>query len=259
MPQKSNHVDFSNIELVKVAKEKIKPKKALLIVGFPGIGNVSKLAANYIIDNLKLKRIYEIKSIDFPFLVIVDENDVPKEPTWEIYGGKIKHKYFDYIYVFTGDFVLEDTKTNNLMIKFLENEFKRLNVKEIISFAGIATESPKEKLYVLSNDKNKTKLIKKELNLDSELYGFVGYISGMNGAFLKTSITTVCFLIETYAIPYYQGITETKLLIEAINKSYKLKISVKDLEENIQNIKKKIEEINKAETTKIEKTINYIG
>lgn len=251
--------NYSNIEFIALNKLKSKPKKALLVVGFPGIGNVSKLTVDYIIHSLKLKKVYEIKSIDFPFIVIVDENEVPNAPSWEIYGGKIKHDSFDYIYVFTGNFVLEDAKTNNLMIKFLENEFKKLNVKEIVSFAGIATENPKEKLYVLSNDITKTKKIKKNLNLDSELYGFVGYISGMNGAFLKTSITSVCFLIETYAIPYYQGIIETKLLIEAINKSYQLNISTKDLEEHIQNIKREIEEMNKAESNKIEKTINYIG
>src|SRR3989338_10218388 len=64
--------------------------KPLFIEGLPGIGNVGKVAIDFIIDELKAKKIYEITSSSFPHSVFVAENNLVELPTIEIYHKKMK-------------------------------------------------------------------------------------------------------------------------------------------------------------------------
>ena len=64
-------------------------KKAVLIEGLPGIGNVGKVAVDFIIDELKAKKLYEITSDTFPHSVFVNEDNLVELPKIEIYYKKV--------------------------------------------------------------------------------------------------------------------------------------------------------------------------
>src|SRR3989338_8038539 len=65
-----------------------KLNKPILIEGLPGIGNVGKIAIDFIIDELKAKKIYEITSHTFPHSVFVNEENLVELPTIEIFYKK---------------------------------------------------------------------------------------------------------------------------------------------------------------------------
>ena len=53
-----------------------KLKDPILIAGLPGIGNVGKIAADFLIDNLGARKIYDIFSHSFPNSVFVGEDNL---------------------------------------------------------------------------------------------------------------------------------------------------------------------------------------
>ena len=69
-----------------------KLSKATFIEGLPGIGNVGKVAVDFLIDELKAKKLYEITSYTFPHSVFVNEDNLIELPIVEVFyrqsGGK---------------------------------------------------------------------------------------------------------------------------------------------------------------------------
>jgi len=70
---------------IKQIGEKPKLDKVVFIEGLPGIGNVGKVAVDFIIDTLKAKKLYELFSYTFPHSVFVNEKNLVELPTIEIY------------------------------------------------------------------------------------------------------------------------------------------------------------------------------
>ena len=67
---------MSFTEIVKI--KDIKLKDAILLEGLPGVGNVGKLAAMHLIEELKAKKCTEIYSSHFPPQVLIDDDGVVK-------------------------------------------------------------------------------------------------------------------------------------------------------------------------------------
>ena len=71
-------IDFEDIDL----------SEAIVIAGFPSIGLVSTIVANYLIDALALKQIGSVKSSQLPALSVVHTME-PLSPV-RIYAGILK-------------------------------------------------------------------------------------------------------------------------------------------------------------------------
>jgi proteasome assembly chaperone (PAC2) family protein len=67
-------------------------KNPILIVGLPGIGNVGKIVVDFLIDELKAKKMYEIHSRHFPNTVFVNDNNLVSLPSVEIFCKKALEK-----------------------------------------------------------------------------------------------------------------------------------------------------------------------
>ena len=63
---------MSFTEIIKI--EDVKLKDAILLEGLPGVGNVGKLAAMHLIEELKAKKCMEIYSSHFPPQVLIDDD-----------------------------------------------------------------------------------------------------------------------------------------------------------------------------------------
>ena len=75
-------------EIKIVTSSNPKLKDIILIEGLPGVGNVGKLAAEHLIDELKAKKFAEIYSKFFPPQVLVDDDGVVKLVNNELYFVK---------------------------------------------------------------------------------------------------------------------------------------------------------------------------
>ena len=77
---------------IKVVK-KVKPaKESILIEGLPGIGNVGKVAVDFIVDELKAEKVYEIVSQKLPNYVFVNEQNMIELPSIAVYHKRVKNK-----------------------------------------------------------------------------------------------------------------------------------------------------------------------
>ena len=259
---------------IELLDKKVKIKNPVLLEGLPGIGNVGKIAADFIIEEIKAKKIYDIFSYSFPHSVFVNEDNLVDLPSISIYHKKVKNRD---ILILAGDIQpMEEEACYTFCEKILDimQEYKG---KEIITLGGIGlhSEPKKPKVYCTSNNKECVKKFKKSLNLHDKLFGIVGPIIGVSGLLVglakKRKIDGIALLAETSAHPMHIGIKGAKEIIEILNKKYSLGIDLKDLNKEIEliekNVLKKTEQLGEvsksAALKKLHKkagdSVDYIG
>ena len=69
--------------------KKPKLRNAVFIEGLPGIGNVGKVVIDFIVDELKAEKIYEITSNTFPHSVFVNEENLVELPKIELFYKRV--------------------------------------------------------------------------------------------------------------------------------------------------------------------------
>jgi len=219
-----------------------KPKlnRPILIEGLPGIGNVGKVAVDFLIDELKAKKIYEITSYTFPHSVFVNEDNLVELPKIEIFYKKFNGTGHDLI-LLGGDVQPTDEVSSYEFSEKILDIVEQFSGKEVITLGGIGLgEIPKNpKVYCTGNNK---KIIQKYKNgmVNDKLYGVVGPIVGISGLLVglakRRNIDAITFLSETYGHPMYLGIKGSIEILKVLDKKLKLGISMKRLNKEIKEI-----------------------
>lgn len=249
-------------EFTHLSKPKL--KNPIMIEGLPGIGNVGKIAADFLVENLKAKKIIEIHSDYFPHSVFINEQNLIELPSLEIYHKKINNQDFLFL---IGDVQPIDEPS---CYEFCETILKYLHsnkAKELVTLGGIGLQKiPKvPKVYITGNDK---KLIQTFPKCNNKIYGFVGPIIGVTGVLLgvatRHKIPAVSLLTQTFAHPSYLGIKGARSTLGALHDKYKFKLNLSKLSEEIDEIEKEIKakvqriaEVEGLETKQNE--LNYFG
>lgn len=105
----------------------------LLIEGLPGIGQVGKLVAEYIIHMLGAEKIGEIHSIYLPPQVILEENGIARLPRNEIYLYKAPERHILFL---VGDFQSTSNEGHYLLSDAYLDIAEELGVKRIYTLGG---------------------------------------------------------------------------------------------------------------------------
>ena len=105
----------------------------VLIGGLPGIGQVGKLVAEYMIHMLGAEKIGEIHSIYLPPQVIIEENGVARLPRNEIYLYKAEDRHIVFL---VGDFQSTSNEGHYLMTDAYLDIAAELGVKRIYTLGG---------------------------------------------------------------------------------------------------------------------------
>ena len=127
-------------------------KKPILVEGLPGMGNVGKIAVDFIIETLEAKKIYEIYSDNFPNCVFVNEKGYVELPKVEIFHKKLRD---NDLFLVSGDAQPGDEKSCYDFCEKLLDLFQTSRGKEVITLGGIGLkEIPKQpKVYCAGTDK----------------------------------------------------------------------------------------------------------
>ncbi len=248
----------------------------ILIVGLPGIGNVGKVAVDFLIDELNAKKLYEITSYTFPHCVFVNEDNLIELPIVELFYRKFGNKNKRDILLLGGDVQPIDEISSYEFSEKVLDLVEKFKSKEIITLGGIGLpDIPKKpKIYCTGNTKNIIARYKSEL-ISNQLYGVVGPIIGVSGLLLglasARNLESISFLAETYGHPMYLGIQGAKEILRAINHSLKLELNINKLDKEIKNIEsqimKKTEQLSEVTKTialknlqkRLGKEVDYIG
>lgn len=226
---------------INLIGKKPKLKNCILLEGLPGIGNVGKIVADFIIDEIKAKKLYEIFSYSFPHSVFVNDDSLVALPAISIYHKKLKKHD---LLILAGDIQPIDEESCYIFCEEILKICKELHCKEIVTLGGIGLHSePKHpKVYCTGTTKNFVSKFKKGYNINDKLFGIIGPIIGVSGILLglahKKNMDSVALLAETSANPVHIGIKGAKELIEILNKKYSIGINLKDLNKEIELIEK---------------------
>lgn len=247
----------------------------IVVEGLPGIGNVGKIAADFIIGETNAVKLYEITSYSFPHSVFVTDENLAELPSVEIHYKKFNEKNKRDIIIISGDVQPVDEESSYEFSDRMLDLVQDLKCNEVITLGGIGlSEVPKmPKVYCTGNFKAIVKKYKDD-KVISKLYGVVGPIIGVSGLMVglarRRKINAVTLLAETYGHPMYLGISGARVILTVLNSKLDLKMDLKKLDEEIKDMEKEIlkktEELNqvakvlgkKARGKGIYET-NYIG
>ena len=236
----------------------------VLIEGLPGIGNVGKIAADFMIDSLKAKKFIEIHSTSFPNSVFVNEFNLVDLPLINVYYKKLKKQ--DLIFI-AGDIQPLNEEACYNFCNIVLDLFERYKGKEIITMGGIGMPKiPKSPLvYCTANSQDIIKKYKTK-NLDEKIFGIVGPIIGVTGLLVglagKRKIPAIALLAQTFGHPNYLGIKGSREVLDILNKKLDLSLNIEKLDQEIQSIEREIKTKKIVELPKIIKTkdeTSYIG
>ena len=241
-------------------------KNPILIEGLPGIGNVGKITADFLIDEIKAKKIAEFQGEGLPHSVFVNEDNLIELPTIELFCKK--NKSGKDVLIVAGDAQPVDDKSCYAFCEQVLNLAEEYKCSEIITLGGIALkQEPKTpQVYCTGNDKQKINSYVKNTNLRNDLYGVVGPIIGVSGVLpglaKRRKIPAVSLLAETYSHPLYIGIKGAKEILRIIKQKLKVSLNVETLDKEIgeieEEINEKSKEIKEKQLHKDDKA-NYIG
>jgi len=220
-----------------------KLNKPVFIEGLPGIGNVGKVAVDFLIDELKAKKLYEITSYTFPHSVFVNEDNLVELPVVEVFYRQFNGK--KDILLLGGDVQpIDEISSYEFSDKILDL-VQKFGGREVITLGGIGlVDIPKKpKVYCTGNSKKIIDRYKSEL-VSNNLYGVVGPIVGVSGLLLglasRRNIEAISLLAETYGHPMYLGIKGAKEILKVLNKKLELNLDISRLDREIKDIESQI-------------------
>jgi uncharacterized protein len=111
----------------------IHPVDPILIEGLPGIGQVGKLVAEYMIHMLGAKKIGEIHSIYFPPQVLLDEHGTARLPKNDLFYYESENRHIIFL---VGDFQSTSNEGHYLLADQYVDIAGELKVKRIYTLGG---------------------------------------------------------------------------------------------------------------------------
>jgi uncharacterized protein len=230
----------------KIIKKGTVPKlrKPILIEGLPGIGNVGKVAADFIIEEIKAQKIYELTSDAMPHSVFVNEKSLIELPSIAVYYKKLpKH---DLLFI-AGDAQPIDERASYSFSETALNILKSFGGNDVITLGGIGLPAipKKPKVYCTGTSKEAVAHYTKKAAVEPKLYGVVGPIIGISGLLLglamRRNINGVSFLAETYGHPMYLGIRGAREIVKVLNDKLSLGINITELDREIKQLEAETE------------------
>lgn len=247
--------------------EKVKLKSPVLIEGLPGIGNVGRVAAGYLISELKMKKFAELYSQHFLPLVILQEGGIASLLKCEFYYHKPRN-----LIVFTGDTQSISPEGHYSFCEAVLDFSQKLGVKDIITLGGFAEGKPVSEPRVIGSVNDKS-LLKKygKYGIDFGKEHPVGTIVGASGLLLGLGrlrgINGLCLMGETFGLPLMTDPKAADRVLHVLTKILGLKVDLSKLEKTINEMEERIQKTEKIHKKILEQIpkqsrddqIRYIG
>ena len=231
--------------------EKPKLKDPLFIEGLPGIGHVGRIAAQFLVDELKGKKFAELLSSHLGHYVLLQQSSSVHVLKNEFYYVKAKGKGQRDLILLVGDSQSIDPEGHYEKANEILEYLKKFDVKEMITLGGLgigeAKDAPKV-IGAVSDD-----------GLDKKYKGYgivfdagnkVGTIIGASGLLLGLGkfygMKGICLLGETVGYPLLPDPKGAEAILTVLMKILNVKLDLNKLEKKIKEMQdfiKKIEEM----------------
>jgi hypothetical protein len=237
----------------------------ILIEGLPGVGNVGKLAADHLIQELKAKRFAEIHSKYFPPQVLVLPDGTVRLVNNEMYYWKAKQPDQHDLVILIGDYQgLTADGQYALADTVLEMSMK-LGVKQVYTLGGYGTGKIQEKPRVLGACTSE-KLVK-EMKKHGVVFrknepggGIVGASGLLLGLGLLRGVPGVCLMGETSG--YLVDPKSAQSVLEVLGKILKVELDFSELQtraEQMDKLAQQLRDLERSAEAPPEDDLRYIG
>ena len=234
-----------HLEEVEICNfEDVDLKGATVIAGFPSIGLVSTIAANYLIDALNLKQIGCVTSAQFPALSVVHTGE-PLSPV-RIYAGE--QGYNKKIVVFVSEFKPKPNLINSISETIMkwanDKQCKLLISPEGMVVEGKSVEGGEEvEAYAIGSTENARSML-----LEKKIAQFKnGIIAGVSGVLLnigkQQNFNVISILAEAH--PNYPDAKAAAAAINVMALLMGIEINVTPLYEESERIEKQLQKFHK--------------
>lgn len=236
-------------KIVEIERPKL--KNPIFIEGLPGVGNVGRIAAGYLVEELKAKKFAELFSSHFMPFVLLHENSAIHVLKNEFYYVKAKGKNQRDIILLIGDSQSIDPEGHYEIVDMILDYIHGFGVKEIFALAGLSIGEQKEKPKVVGAV-SEPEMMKKygKYGIDFQAVNRVGTIVGASGLFIglgrNRGMKGVCLLGETVGFPIIPDPKSAEAVLNVLIKILKVKVDISKLDKKIKEMEeliKKVEEV----------------
>lgn len=235
----------------------------VLIGGLPGIGNIGKIAADYLIEKLKMEKMADVYSQYLPPQVFIGDDGVTHLVKNSLYYKKLPNK--SDVMILVGDFQ-GTTQEGQYELSYLILELaQKFSVSRVYTLGGYSTGKISEIPRVLGAVTDESML--EPLKEDGVVFpkgepgggivGSAGLMLGMGKELFE--IDGACLMGETSG--YFADPKGAREVIKVLAKILEIKIDLKDIEERskqIEEITEKMQEDVQGRT-KSKEDLGYFG
>ncbi|MCD6529891.1 PAC2 family protein [Candidatus Bathyarchaeota archaeon] len=217
-------------------------KDPILIEGFPGLGEVGRIAVQFLIKKLKAKKLAELYSPHFPHYVLVDDNGVARLLSGRFFFWKDKEGRHDII-LLTGDSQAQTIdgqyEVTDKIIEFAKSK----GVKLAISLGGYRAESKEgpEVIAISSSPSILELAYKAGAKASPEGNPVVGMAGLLVGLAKFKGIEALCILAKTKG--YLPDPEASKKSLRVLANLLKIQVDLSDLDQEIEKAKKIMEKL----------------
>ena len=246
-----------------IRTEQVSLKNAILLEGLPGVGNVGKLAAMHLIEELKAKKCMEIYSSHFPPQVLIDEEGIVDLVNNELYYYSGKEAERDLLFL-VGEYQGMDSSGQYELCQKLIDLVKEMGVTTIYTLGGYGLGKlvPEPRVLGAATSPEIVNLFKKA---DVEFIdgepgaGIVGASGLLLGLGKLQGIQGGCLMGETSG--YMVDTKSASVVLKSLQKLLGVKIDLSELEERAKQVDSITNQLKDMDTNDKESSpdVNYIG
>ena len=246
-----------------IRTEDVVLKDAILLEGLPGVGNVGKLAAMHLIEELKAKKCMEIYSSHFPPQVLIDEDGIVNLVNNELYYYNGKGKERDLLFL-VGEYQGMDSSGQYDLCQKLIDLVKEMGVTTIYTLGGYGLGKlvPEPRVLGAATSVDIVKSFKKAgvEFIDGEPgAGIVGASGLLLGLGKLQGIHGGCLMGETSG--YMVDPKSASVVLKSLQKLLGVKIDLSELEERAKQVDSITNQLKEIDTNEKQDSpdVNYIG
>ncbi|MBS3052554.1 MAG: proteasome assembly chaperone family protein [Candidatus Aenigmarchaeota archaeon] len=237
---------------IKELKKPPKLNNPLFIEGLPGVGNVGRISAGYLSDELKAVKFADLFSPHFyPFVLLNQESEIHILKN-EFYYWKATKKGQRDLIILVGDSQSIDPMGHYEIVEAVLNYIQKLGVKEMVTIAGLNVGNLERDPKVVGAVSD-VDLIKKykDLNIDFNAGNKVGTIVGAAGLFVglgqSRGMKGICLLGETSGLPEIPDPKSAEIVLKTLTKMLNVDLNMSKLQEKIKEMNNFMKKINKVQ------------
>lgn len=257
--------------------EEVDIEDPILIEGLPGIGNVGRIAAEYLIKKLDAKKFAELYSPYFMPIVLIHEDEV----------GLLKCEFYHWknengndLVFLTGDTQAGEGSTEGHfeVAEKVVNFAKEIGVERIYTLGGFSTgkvekevEGDTEVLGAVTDEEIIDEFSDVDVNFE-DAGSKIGMIVGATGILLglgkNEGMDGVCLMGETAGFPILTDPKAAEGVVKALSEILGVEIELEDMEKKVEEMEEfinKLEKVQKKAMKKSEESeggkekLRYIG